>query len=70
MAANSARDTANHAANRATNGPAHSAAFGGAARRTGGNALGLGREKSRAVTTAIPNFFCIRVSPYLPRLPG
>jgi hypothetical protein len=65
QAADPARNAANHAADRATNGPAYRAAFGGAARRASGNALSLGREgrANRAVTTAIPNLFCIVISP-------
>ena len=40
-----ARNTANHAPNRATNGPAYGGAFGCATCRAAGNALSLGRER-------------------------
>jgi hypothetical protein len=72
QAANSARDTANYATDRTTNGPAYATAFGCATFRTGGNALSLDRERrgKQSRDHGYSEFFLHRISPCLPRLPG
>jgi hypothetical protein len=51
---------------------AYGTTLGGAALRTGGNTLSLGRERrnEQSVTTAIPNLFCIVIPPCFPSNEG